>query len=147
MAKTTKIRAKADTIDTGQLRYRTYKSAIVRIKKSIDEGYYLEAITLCESLIADRLESRLNYIKGTNEFSFKPLGTLQDGIRKIEKDVNILKLINGESDSWRISRNDALHAMAKIEDGDTKEWNDKINDCKVIAERGEEIRKKIFKLI
>ena len=142
-------RAVANNEEVGQLRYDTYRKSISRIKSSIDAGYYLEAITLTESLIADRLESRLNFLTKSDAFSFKTLGKLQEGI--IEHDtVDELKrmmiYLKGDLDLWRDLRNKALHRMAKIKEGDSKEWEDKIAECMKIANDGEELRKRIFKL-
>ena len=50
----------------GSLRYRLFKSAGPHIEKSIREGYYCEAITIIESVITDRLESRLSFLKQNN---------------------------------------------------------------------------------
>lgn len=142
-----KSRLLADNHESGQLRYRTYKAAIERISYSIQEGFYLEAITICESVIADRLESRLNFICNTANYSFSTLGRLIEGIRNKEKDNNIISFVNHNLDPWRRKRNNALHEMAKIEDGDSNEWADKIIQCESIAKEGEQIRKMLFKLM
>jgi len=150
MSKKKEIRATAETHNkVGMQRYRTYKASISRINTSIENGYYLEAITLCESLIADRLESRLNFLTGSDKYSFKTLGKLQEGIGKNETDKSLIDLVEfnkGTLDLWREKRNNALHAMAKMEDGDSREWEDKIAECKKIAEEGEVLRKLVFNL-
>jgi hypothetical protein len=146
MAKKKEIRATADGNSVvGMQRYRTYKASISRIKKAIEEEYYLEAITLCESLIADRLEHRLKYLTKSDKFSFGMLFNLQKKIEELEPDGKLNVLVNEKLHLWRRKRNDALHAMAKIEDGDSREWEDKLLECKVIAKEGEELRKEVFK--
>ena len=142
-------RAVANTKEVGQLRYDTYRKSISRIKSSMEAGYYLEAITLCESIIADRLESRLNYLTNSDSFSFKTLGKLQEGIIKYDNVDELKRMMvyqKGDLDIWRDSRNHALHAMAKIADDDKSDWENKMQKCKKIAEDGEELRKEIFKL-
>jgi hypothetical protein len=150
MSKKKEIRATAEEHNkVGMQRFRTYKASISRIKKAIDNEYYLEAITLCESLIADRLESRLKYLTNSDEYSFKTLGKLQEGIIKHDSIDELKKMMifqKGDLDIWRDKRNTALHAMAKIQDGDSREWEDKLTECKKIAEDGEELRKLVFKL-
>ncbi|GGK41380.1 MULTISPECIES: hypothetical protein [Flavobacteriaceae] len=149
--KPNKIRATANATDgVGMQRYATYKAAISRISESIKKGFYLEAITLCESLIADRLESRLKYLTDSDVYSFKTLGKLQEGIGIHETNKSLIDLVKfktGTLDKWRDSRNKVLHAMAKIENGDSREWEDKMEECKRIALAGEELRKEIFKII
>ena len=56
-----KTREIADTPEKGQKRYWLYRSVIDRYNEAYKSGYYLEAITLMESLITDRLESLLIY--------------------------------------------------------------------------------------
>lgn len=142
-----KIRATATRkkgSEVGMKRYQIIKEAIGHIKKSIENEYYLESITLCESLIADRLESRLKYLTNSDKFSFKPLGELIKGIINKESDQKLKDYCNQELNSWKNKRNEALHAMAKIEDGSMKSWQQKIDDCKDAAIEGETLRKKIF---
>lgn len=150
MSKKKEIRATAQLNNKiGTQRYNTYKASINRVKKAIEEEYYLEAITLCESLIADRLESRLNHLTDSDDFSFKTLGCLHDGIRKHETNIELIQLVEsrkGRLDIWRDKRNKALHAIAKIEDGDSREWEGKMKDCKAIAIEGDSIRKEVFRL-
>ena len=83
---------------TGKTRYLLYRKGISRVKESIKSGYYLEAITLCESLIADRLESRLKFLTSSDKYSFRPLGKLQEGIKKHETDPDIKSIINSKLD-------------------------------------------------
>ena len=44
----------------GHDRYQLYKASIDQYQKALKDGYFLECITLMESLIKDRLESRVN---------------------------------------------------------------------------------------
>ena len=57
------------------LRYRLYHKAKQQIEKSLAEGYYLEATTLVEPIIPDRLESRISFLQQANT-GFKTLGYL-----------------------------------------------------------------------
>lgn len=43
------------------LKYLSYKEAWSRITKGLENGSYLEVVTICESIIADRLWS---YVSG-----------------------------------------------------------------------------------
>ena len=44
--------------DVGKKRQAIYAAGVEQIKMAIAQDYALEAVTLCESLIADRLEAR-----------------------------------------------------------------------------------------
>jgi len=48
---------------------------------------------------------------------------------------------------WRQKRNDALHAIGKLEEKKIEIWEDRIEKCKKIAEDGEKLRKRIFSII
>jgi len=123
-----------------------YKSAYSRIAESSKAGFHLEAITIIESLISDRLESRLTFVL-QRDFSFQHLGSLITKARQVETDPTLLSLIDLDLDKWRKSRNKALHEMAKIADGDTSSWQDRVNGLVPISEEGLKLLKTIEKQI
>jgi hypothetical protein len=147
MKKKRALADKASKFVTGNTRYLLYRKGISRINDSINSGYYLEAITLCESLIADRLESRLKFLTNTDKYSFETLWNLQEGVRKYETDIGLISLINWNLDSWRKDRNNALHAIAKLEDKKIETWENRVERCKKVAKEGEAIRKEVFKIV
>ncbi|PSB21190.1 hypothetical protein C7B65_04445 [Phormidesmis priestleyi ULC007] len=131
--------------DIGQERYKLYKSSFSWIKKSIDDGYYLEAISIVESLITDRLESYLSLLFD-KDFSFKTLGELIQAIRsdKLNKTDELLRcLVLNDLDHWRKARNKAAHEMVKIEDGKRVSWEERVKINKTVAEAGLELVRKI----
>jgi hypothetical protein len=131
--------------DIGQERYALYKSSFSWIAKSIDEGYYLEAISIVESLVADRLESYLPFLFD-KDFSFKTLGELIQAIRsdKSGKTDEVLRsLVLNDLDEWRKDRNKAAHEMVKIEDGKKVSWEERVKINKTVAEIGLELVRKI----
>jgi hypothetical protein len=132
------------TLENGvsQERYELYKSAFAWIAKSIGEGFYLEAISLEESLICDRLESYLTWLKGT-DFGFKTLGELKQAIKAYETDNDLRSLVLNELDDWRKARNQAAHEMVKIEDGKQMSWSDRMKTNQAVAEAGLELVRKI----
>ena len=137
-----KIRAIANNENISQLRFQLYKKAHERINESIEKGFYLEAITLIESLISDRLESRISFLTDSN-FGFEALGTLIKKIKVIEEDDEFKEIVSIELDRWRIKRNEALHQMAKIDIDNLQTWESKIIDLKEISINGNDLLKKI----
>ena len=119
----------------GPARQHLYRQAYAQIKKATEQGFYLEAITLIESLVSDRLESRITFLKHT-DFSFKTLGELIAETKKLETDTDFRDLVVTRLDKWRDSRNRSLHEMAKLADGDTSNWNDRVKTIIPIAEEG-----------
>ena len=126
----------------GAARYHLYRMAYGRINGAMQDGYYLEAITLIESLVADRLESRLTKVLGT-DFSFKTLGALISKARSTEPDSTLRSLIINDLNDWRELRNEALHAMAKLANGDPSTWEDRMLALVLIAEDGAAVLKAI----
>lgn len=134
----------------GRARYNLYREAFGHINPSIDEGFYLEAITLVESLIADRLESRCTFIN-KKDFSFK---TLEQIIKFLigdkkdngnEKDIELREIVENELKRWKNERNKALHEMAKMEDGDSRTWDERVEGLKRTAKSGLTLVRKIDK--
>lgn len=132
----------ADTSDKRQKRYRLYKSVIGRYREAIDKGFYLEAITLMESIITDRLESVLIYYGLMNRE--KAFRTMEFCLQLFNETQGIIsdELYNRIVD-WKNERNHALHEMAKIEEGDESSFSQRYNAQKKVAEQGYELFKAI----
>lgn len=142
MTKDRKRAVRSSDNDVSQERYELYKSSFEWISKSISEGFYLEAISLEESLITDRLESHLTWRTNT-DFSFMTLGKLQRAVEKHETDDALRLLVLDDLDQWREARNKAAHEMVKMEDGKQTSWNDRMKINKTVAEVGLELIRKI----
>ena len=136
---TNRIRQSADTKQHCMERYRTYTDVIARYNKAIKAEFYLEAITLMESIIADRLESYLIRKTGNKALAFK---TLEKLIRGLKNNNDVLMPISDIED-WKNSRNMFLHEMAKIEDGKYEDFQTKYYDAKQCAEDG----MKLFRMV
>lgn len=121
--------------NVGDARYHLYRQAYRQINQALEQGFYLEAITLVESLVSDRVESRLTFLKGT-DFSFKTLGSLIAESKKVETDPVLKQLVTQRLDNWRDARNRALHEMAKLADGDAATWDDRVQSVIPVAEEG-----------
>ncbi|MBW4694085.1 MAG: hypothetical protein KME27_20260 [Lyngbya sp. HA4199-MV5] len=142
MTKDRKRAVRSSDNEVSQERYELYKSSFEWISKSISEGFYLEAISLEESLITDRLESYLTWRTST-DFSFMTLGKLQRAVEKHETDDALRLLVLDDLNQWREARNKAAHEMVKIEDGKQISWNDRMKINKTVAEVGLELIRKI----
>ena len=127
----------------GTLRYNLFKSAEKHIEKSIQEGYFCEAIAIIESVITDRLESWLSFLKQTN-VGFQNLGPAIQSLQGCETDADIIGILS-DLDKWRVKRNGALHELVKIEAGKPKsEWIERIQLLSSTATEGYELLKKLY---
>lgn len=119
-----------------------FRQVFSRINAAQQQGFYLEAITLVESLVTDRLEGRLSFLLG-QDFSFKTLGAVIDKARTHEADGVLNSIISSRLDNWRVARNKSLHEMAKIAAGDTRTWEDRTKGLIPICEEGVRILRAI----
>jgi len=132
-----KIRATILEI-SGQERYEVIKSAISRYNVAIEHSFFLEATALMESLISDRLESRLGELK-KEPISFDTIGNLLNALRKIETDTVLKEVMNKQINNWCADRNTVIHQAAKIEIGKKKDWNDYLKQAEKTAKDGRKI--------
>jgi hypothetical protein len=105
-------------------KYSSYKEAWERIKEAQSAGHYLEAITLEESIISDRLISYLMGVGGiprSDKFLTKPFALFISAARK---HVKYPILYHGHSDlladidTWRKERNFLIHEFVKSMPGE-----------------------------
>lgn len=134
---TKKIRATVFEI-SGKERYEIIKAAISRYNTAIEHSFFIEATALMESLISDRLESRLG------ELIKKPvpidtIGNLLYALRKIETDSVLNEIMNKQINIWCGNRNAVIHQAAKIELGKKKEWIEFIKQAEKTAKDGRKI--------
>ena len=143
MVKPNRIRALAQTHNNvGHRRHNLYREAYGRISKAINDKYFLEAVTLTESLLTDRLESRVTFLL-RKDYSFKTLGELIRKIKERENDVQLRELVVAGVESWREERNNALHEMAKMEEGDSRSWDARMAELPAIAGTGLKVLRQV----
>lgn len=141
MAKAHKTRDNINTPGVAQNRYDILKEVISRYKDAMKNGYYLEAVALCESLITDRMESRYGELtKVDPEFNtLSGLRNLLNGNKnqpKVETDPTLENIYNLICNTWASERNKAVHQAAKISKASPKVWSAFLSDAKKAAEDG-----------
>jgi hypothetical protein len=98
-------------------RYLRYKLAFDRLDEALEEGWLLEAISLEESIITDRLLSILTSTESSVS-SKQSLGNLIAQAKKLMTGSG--SLVEGdlfhELDQWREKRNECIHAFCKLDD-------------------------------
>jgi len=102
-------------------KYLSYREAWRRIKAATEGGFYFEVVTLCESIISDRL---LSYILGTNA---KSKASLKTSFADLIKEWRLLAKgalqqqdgsdLGATVDEWRIERNAIVHSLTKSAPG------------------------------
>ena len=131
-------------------KYLSYTEAWRRVKVANEGGFYFEVVTLCESVISDRL---LSYIRGVNTNSKAGIKTsftvLIDEWRRLAAGT-LPK--HGPSDlgaaveAWRDERNTVIHGLTKSMPGTgTEPVEPFIERAKSAARQGEALAKAVSK--
>jgi hypothetical protein len=113
-----------------------------RIEASIQKGFDIEAIALLESLMCDRLSSRLAY-KTNKEFDIKlTLAQACSQLLALSEDSSEFRESIVQIRGWAKQRNKAVHEIAKIYRSDAiapQHFRDVLTDNHQFALRGVEL--------
>lgn len=99
-----------DAVSQLKARHHAYQAAMDQISKSLQDGYYLEAIALEECLISNCL---FNFLSGTgSKLSNPSFHTLLKEISdRQDSAYDYPRELLGELDKWRKARNTAIHGF------------------------------------
>jgi hypothetical protein len=133
--------------EVGQARMQLIKKALDKIEAAKNQGFYLEAIAILESLIADRLESLISIVD--KETGFQTLGSSIKKLKAIGSkfDKSFMKFIKNKLNPWRDNRNKALHEMVKLEANNLHEWEARYAKLEEEIGKGYKIFRRIDKEI
>jgi hypothetical protein len=129
-------------------KYLSYTKAWEQINAAIEAGFNLEAITIEESIIADRL---LSYVQGVDPSSKihdrSGLGELITRWRKLAG-ASLIKPDGSDlgkiTDEWRKKRNKAVHGLVKSAPGtSTMAPDDFFGLARQAAEEGKKLAREI----
>lgn len=132
-------------------KHLSYKEAWSRIKKAQEQGFYLEAVTLQESIITDRL---ISYLVGVGAIEravelhkYPNFGKLIDKW-KIQNpkpiDIQDYRDLQTAVCEWRKRRNNVVHGMVKSHPGTaTDSVIDFLEEAKLTAEQGKRLARAV----
>jgi len=131
-------------------KYFCYREAWVRIKKAQGYGFYLEAVTLEESIIADRLVSFLvcvGEIQADTQVEKHSFGYLiQQWTKRVPEPIptKYFHDLRSAIDEWRKRRNSVVHGMVKSVPGSNhNDVLDFLEEAKFVALQGEALARAI----
>jgi hypothetical protein len=134
-------------------KYDSYREAWSRIKLAQENDFFLEAITIQESLISDRLISYLSRPTASNPLSKDKKGQWPSFSNLIKSwrsefpnglQVGSYTDLISAVDQWRKVRNEAIHAIVKSEPGQPTQPIDLfLTKAKEAAEQGERLAREI----
>ena len=148
-----KIRAKhsKDTEFVKIVRWQFYARAFSRINEAIKKKFYLEAITLEESIMSDRLESRLDVVKAEKPQEYKTLGKLIGAMK--DKNINTLnqeqfQLLEEVNEWYSNGRCLLLHEMVKFNSlYENMHWQERYDSAKEVAIKGKQLAQALSDLV
>jgi hypothetical protein len=153
MSKYRKSQVPSKEIAGNVSKYESYREAWSRIKLAQENHFFLEAITIKESIISDRLISFLSRPESPNPLSKETNGQFPSFNQLIRRwrsefsdtSVSCPDLID-KVDQWRRIRNEAIHAIVKSDPGEpTQPIDSFLQKAKEAAEEGERIAREVCK--
>lgn len=134
-----------------RLRYELYRSANEQFKAAFEAGFYIECVSICESIISDRIEARLQFLRrGTDKPShIDSLGRLLKQVTDIEpEDQFELRAAYASIREWGNARNETIHQFVKVTDQNhLANAKDRTVKAKTAARDGKALMKLISKLV
>lgn len=129
--------------EIGKAKQELFKQAFRRIEYSISKGFHLEAITIIESLMCDRLETSVSVLNGEKikPMNLGPLLKIAKGLPEFPQELII------EIDSWRKDRNLVMHQMVKITHHEVFDWHSRMKYARVTAVTGNDLVKKLHLVV
>ncbi len=129
-------------------KYLSYTKAWEQISTAINQGFYLEAVTIEESIISDRLLSYILGVAPKSKVGIKSgLANLISHWRKlagtslIESNGSDLGEI---TNAWREKRNKAVHGLVKSAPGtSTSSPEDFLELARLTAQEGQALARKV----
>jgi hypothetical protein len=133
----------------GQERRQTYAAVWNAINHADQHGCWLEVITLCESLIADRLEARLAFLADQSNRARRvhtanaAAGSLLKSPALSDDERQLCEAVR----RWSRARNTALHELAKLIEGTSDSWDARWEAAKQAAEEGRALARLVSNIV
>jgi hypothetical protein len=122
-------------------KYLAYREAWARIKESQSQGFYLEAITIEESIISDRLSSYFRNVLKTDRQP-NSLKRMQDLWKKHHPEPIVFgdydDLVTA-LDKWREGRNRSIHAIVNSHEHPEQSIELFLSNSQEVAAQGEKL--------
>ena len=134
-------RVSAGTPEIAVLKRDLHRRANGLLKASLENGYWIEAISIAESLMSDRIESYFE--KHHEKRRITTLGTwsyeLMKSKRLPKKEVDLFERVF----EWSQERNKATHELVKVSERHKADWDERISDCMKVASEGKKLANEV----
>ncbi len=125
----------------GTARYQEIHRASEQAAKAHLNGFSIEALMLMESILSDRIESRLRYLRDLRGAKRAMPASLKGMLEELQSCETVpgFRDLARRADAWRGARNEAAHGMAKIADLEGARWVDKYSAVAAAVIEGAQI--------
>ena len=113
---------------------KLFSLGFARAQRAIKSGFYLEAVSLCDSLMVNRIVAILCF----NSDEVRNWYSVGDAIKAIRnaKIPQFDETLMEECANWARKRNRFIHGMAHLPDSGELEWKSRLAQAKITAEAG-----------
>ena len=130
----------ASNTELKEIKRRIWANGAIQLREAIDDGYWIEAVAIEESMMADSIESWLQ-----KHLKQDKLMTLGDAVNVVLR----LDLISSDEEiflkvkSWINDRDVVVHELMKVNKKIQVSWDQKMNFNLAVATEGFELAKEI----
>lgn len=132
-------------------RYDLYKLANEQLKAAYEAGFYIECVSICESIISDRIEARLQFLRRATDkpSQIDSLGRLLKQVEDIEsEDQTELRAAYVSTREWGSARNETIHQFVKVTDQNHQSNGyDRTQQARAAARDGIRLMRKMSALV
>lgn len=127
-------RLSGESIEIARLKQELHRQANGRLKGALENGYWIEAVCIEESLMADRIESYFRKhhesrrINNLGRWCYELLNSTYLSAR----DVALFK----EVLDWSKLRNKMVHEIVKVSESHRADWDKRLIECMEAAIQG-----------
>ena len=136
--------------NAGPRRMGLYQRCIAQFNEALGQEFFIEAVAIAESLIADRLESRLAHKHEQIEEKrrFSTIGKLAAELNgKKADEPGEARELYSEIRIWASGRNKVIHEIVKLAENEAPDWDDRYAQARQTAEKGMELFRKLDKVV
>ena len=130
----------------GDFRYKLYRAAILQLNKALEQEFYIEATMICDSIINDRLEARIQYLYKDEPHQRVSSISTHNALEQLEdlRDIEPLIKIYEEVKNWVKKRNIVAHSFVKYQDVGTPLTSiQRFSQGKITAVEGKKLMRKL----
>lgn len=128
----------------------SYNEARARIKSAKENGFYIEAVAIMESIVCDRI---LSYLHTVHDFPLRTKKDWHHNMSNLVKEVRSRTTLTDQEgrciwdllDKWRRQRNEIVHRLVRSDPGEpTLPVDEFLETAKECCKHGEELVKHVI---